>query len=86
MNEDSLGAGSHSGKRAVRGGREGVRSILVVVAELVSRHDPDFAAFRRRLTEAGKPKLLIRVALAYKLLVRLNAKARGARNELAELA
>jgi transposase len=34
------------------------------------------------LTTAGKPKKLIRVALARKLLVRLNAKARDARREL----
>jgi transposase len=35
------------------------------------------------LTEAGKPKKLIRVALARKLLVRLNAKARDARCQFA---
>jgi transposase len=76
-------SGKRTGKRPVRGGREGVRSILVVVGELVSRHDPDFAAFRRRLVAAHKPKLVIRVALAHKLLVRLNAKARDVRNEVA---
>ena len=36
-----------------------------------------------RLTEAGKKKMVIRVALAHKLLVRLNAKARDARAEFA---
>jgi transposase len=76
-------SGKSAGKRPVRGGREGVRSILVTVAELVSRYNPDFAAFRRRLAAAGKPKKAIRVALAHKLLVRLNAKARDVRNELA---
>lgn len=76
-------SGKMSGRRPVRGGREGVRSILFVVAEIVRRHDPDFAAFHATLSKAGKPKKLIRVALARKLLVRLNAKARDARTKLA---
>lgn len=76
-------SGKMSGRRPVRGGREGVRSILFVVAEIVRRHEPDFAAFHATLTKAGKPKKLIRIALARKLLVRLNAKARDARTELA---
>ncbi|MER9376507.1 IS110 family transposase, partial [Mesorhizobium sp. M0491] len=38
-------------------------------------------AFAQRLQQAGKPKMLIRIALARKLLVILNAKARDARNE-----
>jgi transposase len=76
-------SGKLNRNRPVRGGRSGVRSILFVVAELVRRHDPDFAAFHRRLTLAGKPKKVIRVALAHKLLVRLNAKARDVRTQLA---
>jgi len=79
-------SGKRNGRRHVRGGREGVRSILVVVGELVSRYHPDFAAFRQRLAAAGKPRLVIRVALAHKLLVRLNAKARDVRNNLAHAA
>jgi transposase len=71
------------GKRATRGGRANLRSILFVVAETVRRHNPDFAAFHKRLTEAGKAKKVIRIALAHKLLVQLNAKARDARKELA---
>jgi transposase len=76
-------SGKRQGKRSVRGGRAQVRSILVVVAGVVARHDPDLAAFHQRLTQAGKPKLAIRVAVARKLLVRLNAKARDARNAMA---
>src|SRR3954452_6675482 len=75
-------SGKLSGNRSVRGGRSGIRSILFVVAELVRRHNPDFAAFHRRLTLAGKPKKVIRIALAHKLLVRLNAKARDVRAQL----
>jgi transposase len=72
-----------SGKRPVRAGRDGVRSILYVVADLVRRYDPDFRDFHRRLKAAGKPLKVVRVALAHKLLVRLNAKARDVRNERA---
>jgi transposase len=76
-------SGTLHGRRAVRGGRPGIRSILFVVADVVRRYDPDFADCHRRLTQAGKPKKVIRVALARKLLVRLNAKARDVRRELA---
>lgn len=75
-------SGKRSGKRTTRGGRANVRSILFVIAELVRRYNPDFAAFHKRLTAAGKPKKVIRVALARKLLVQLNAKARDTRKEL----
>jgi transposase len=78
--------GKRAGRRPVRGGREGVRSILVVVAGVVRRHDPDFRASHRKLTEAGKPAMVVRVALTRKLLVRFNAKARDARGELAKAA
>jgi transposase len=70
-------SGGRRGRRAVRGGRASVRENLFVVAEVVRRHNPDFADFHRRLQ--GKPKKAIRVALAHKLLVRLNAKARDVR-------
>jgi transposase len=72
-------SGKRKGKRAVRGGRAQVRSILVVVAGVVTRHDRDLAAFHQRLIQAGKPRMTARIAVARKLLVRLNAKARDAR-------
>lgn len=76
-------SGKKTGQRPVRAGRAGVRSILFVVAEIVRRFDPDFKAFHQRLCAAGKPKKVVRVALAHKLLVRLNAKARDTRGKLA---
>jgi transposase len=76
-------SGKRAGRRKVRGGRASVRSILFVVASVVARHDPDFAETHRRLTAQGKPKKVVRIALARKLLVRLNAKARDARQNLA---
>lgn len=79
-------SGKHSGKRSVRGGRTAIRSILFVIAEIVRRYDPDLAAFHKRLSEAGKPKRVTRTAVAHKLLVRLNAKARDVRKLLAQAA
>ena len=76
-------SGKFQGKRAVRGGRTHVRSILFVVAELVRRYNPDFAAFHKRLKDAGKPLKVIRIAVAHKLLVHLNAKARDVREQIA---
>lgn len=72
-------SGKSQGKRVVRGGRSNVRTILYVVADVVRRYNADFAAFADRLRAAGKPKRVIRIALAHKLLVRLNAKAREVR-------
>jgi transposase len=76
-------SGKSKGKRAIRGGRANLRSILFTVAEVVRRCNAAFAALHKRLTEAGKPKKVIRIALARKLLVQLNAKARDVRTELA---
>jgi transposase len=75
-------SGKHSGRRSVRGGRAGVRSLLYVIASVVARHDPDYIAFRQRLLDAGKPRKVARIAVARKLLVRLNAKARDVRAAL----
>jgi transposase len=76
-------SGKHTGKRAIRGGRQTVRSILFVIAGIVRKYDADFAAFDKRLRDAGKPKKVILIALAHKLIVRLNAKARDARSTFA---
>src|SRR5215472_14967109 len=72
-------SGKHQGKRVVRGGRASVRDILFIVASVVGRYEPDFTAFQQRLRAAGKPPKVVRIALAHKLLVRLNAKAREVR-------
>jgi transposase len=72
-------SGKRQGKRVVRGGRAAVREILFIVASVVARCEPDFIAFQQRLRAAGKPPKVIRIALAHKLLVRLNAKARQVR-------
>ena len=78
-------SGKHQGKRIVRGGRPAVREILFIVASVVGRYEPDFIAFQQRLRAAGKPPKVVRIALAHKLLVRLNAKAREVRQHSAAL-
>jgi transposase len=75
-------SGKKTGKRPVRGGRSSVRDILFMVAAVVVKFDPDLKAFHERLIKAGKPKKLARAAVAHKLLVRLNAKARDTRKLL----
>lgn len=75
-------SGKHEGKRITRGGRASVREILFMVASVAGRYEPDFIAFQQRLRAAGKPAKVIRIALAHKLLVRLNAKARQVRQQI----
>jgi transposase len=72
-------SGKRKGKRPIRGGRSSVRSILFLVADIAARFDKSLGDFRDRLRAAGKEKMVVRIALARKLLVRLNAKARDAR-------
>jgi len=78
-------SGKHHGKRAVRGGRATVRDILFLVGSVVARYEPDFVAFQQRLRAAGKPPKVVRIAVAHKLLVRLNAKARQVRQQSVNL-
>lgn len=75
-------SGKHQGARSIRGGRASVRSVLYLTADLARKYDPDLAAFRNRLLAQGKAKMTVRIALARKLLVRLNAKARDTRHAL----
>jgi transposase len=74
-------SGKYKGKRVISGGRRPIRDTLYMVAGVVARCHPDFTAFRKRLLAAGKLKKVARVALAHKLLVRLNAKAREVRQQ-----
>lgn len=76
-------SGQYHGRRAIRGGRPAVREILFIVACVVGRYEPDFMVFQQRLSRAGKPPKVVRIALAHKLLVRLNAKAREVRQRQA---
>jgi transposase len=72
-------SGQRRGRRMTGGGRSAVRSILFLVARGAARFHDGLRAFHQRLSQAGKPLMVIRIALARKLLVILNAKARDAR-------
>jgi transposase len=72
-------SGKMKGKRPIRGGRSPIRSTLYTVGYIVAKHDPRMKAFADRLKGQGKPAMVVRIAVARKLLVRLNAKARDAR-------
>lgn len=76
-------SGQRRGRRSIRGGRAGLRSILFLVADVARRYDLSLADFRQRLLAKGLSKMEVRIALARKLLVRLNAKARDVRAEFA---
>lgn len=78
-------SGKRQGIRRTRGGRASVRSILFLVADIARKYDQSLAAFRQRLIGQGKKKMVIRIALAHKLLVRLNAKARETRQAYSKL-
>jgi len=79
-------SGNHDGARHIGGGREGPRSILFIAAGVAARHEPDFRDLDQRLTQKGKPRMVVRMALAHKLPTRLNAKAREVRADLAKAA
>jgi len=75
-------SGKRQGKRSIRGGRANVRRALFIITHHLAQLEPDFKAFAERLRAKGKTKMQIRIALAHKLIVRLNAKARDIRENL----
>jgi transposase len=69
-------SGRSRGKRAIRGGRASVRSVLYMATVAAIRCNPVIRAFAEHLRQAGKlPKVII-VACMRKLLVILNAMLR----------
>lgn len=76
-------SGQSNNPRHIRGGRAEIRSALFLIGRCVSLYNPKLAAFRDKLIKAGKPIMVVRIAIARKLLVWLNAKARDARKEFA---
>jgi transposase len=75
FNNDS---GSSEKKRAIHGGRVGVRCALFMAALSAIRHNPDIKAFYKRLRDQGKPQKVAHIAAARKIVVILNAKLRDA--------
>jgi transposase len=74
LNRDS---GMLRGKRAIWGGRSGVRAALYMGALVATRCNPTIKEFYERLLAAGKPKKVALVACMRKLLVILNAMLRN---------
>jgi len=66
-------SGKWRGKSFISGGRPIVRAALFMGALVASRHNPVLKAFRDKLVDAGKPKMVALIATARKLLVILNA-------------
>jgi transposase len=66
-------SGQWKGKARIAGGRKSVRSALFLASLVACRHNSVLKAFRQRLIDAGKPKMLIAIAAARKLLTILNA-------------
>ncbi|HYG90461.1 MAG TPA: IS110 family transposase [Azospirillum sp.] len=69
-------SGQWRGQSFIGGGRSAVRASLFMAAMVAARHNPVLRAFRQRLIDAGKPKLVALIAVARKLLTILNAIVR----------
>jgi len=69
-------SGQKQGKRSIHGGRSAPRTMLYLAAMVGSRFNPELAAMKLRLQEAGKPPKVILIACARKLLTILNAIVR----------
>lgn len=65
-------SGKWKGKRRIYGGRAEVRRMLFMAAQSAARWDPRLKPFYQRLVNAGKAKKAALIAVARKLLVRLN--------------
>ncbi len=65
-------SGRWRGQRRIWGGRRKLRALLFLAARHAAKH-PAFADFTKRLEDAGKPTKKIRIAVARKLLLALNA-------------
>jgi transposase len=78
-------SGQWKGKSMIGGGRKSVRSALFLAALAAGRHNPVLTAFRQRLIEAGKPKMVAAIAVARKLLTILNAILRDQKTMAARL-
>jgi transposase len=76
FNQDS---GTRRGRRAIRGGRAGVRHVLYMATLSAVRSNPILRSFYQRLLRAGKLKKVALVACMRKLLIILNAMARDRR-------
>lgn len=73
FNHDS---GKYQGKRAIRGGRADLRSILYMATKIAMMHNPLIRDMAHRLKNVGKPPKVIAVACMRKFITLLNAMLR----------
>jgi transposase len=66
-------SGRWKGKSFIGAARSSVRTVLFMAAMTAARCNPALKAFRQRLIDAGKAKMLATIAVARKLLTILNA-------------
>jgi transposase len=69
-------SGRWKGKRAIRGGRSAVRSVLYMATLAAQTFNPVIASFAARLKSAGKPHKVVNVACMRKLLGLLHVMLR----------
>jgi transposase len=69
-------SGKWKGKSFIGGGRAKLRAALFMAALVAAKYNPALKAFRDRLVDAGKPKIVALVATMRKLLTILNAIVR----------
>lgn len=75
-------SGERKGKRHIRGGRKNARTALYMATVSATTCNPEIHAFYHRLKDVkGKESKVALTAAMRKLLVRLNAKLRDAREE-----
>lgn len=65
-------SGRFRGQRRIWGGRRNIRRLLFLAARHAA-NSPAFSIFAQRLRDAGKPPKKVRIAVARKLLLALNA-------------
>lgn len=66
-------SGQWRGKSMIGGGRTTCRTVLFIAALSATRYNADLRLFSTRLLNAGKPKMVVLIAVARKLLTILNA-------------
>jgi len=69
-------SGNKIGYRRMRGGRPAVRTILFMPAMQAAKGRGEFAAFYKRLIEAGKKPIVAIAAVMRKIVITLNARFR----------
>jgi len=74
MNWDS---GKMRGQRHIKGGRESVRSVIYQCAVVASKHHPELKDFYQSLRSRGKCAKVAFVAVARKLVIKLNTRAKN---------